>query len=415
LDVTEKVDLVEKPPTEEIVTKEELIELFKTNSSPKHYIGIEISGFLHLGSLISTGFKINDFLKAGVNCTVFLADWHTVINDKLAGDWDVIKKVSKYYSDAFKLVCPGVNVVLGSELYEEKSEYWSQLIRFTKHMSLERTMRSLTIMGRSEKEARIDLAKLFYPPMQAVDIHSLELDIMHAGMDQRKIHMLVREIFPKMKWKVPVAVHHSLLPGLLKPTSTTPEKRLPVEIRKGETYEIGSGKTLELEKGIKIEPGASIKFGPNSRIKISPGSGISFGPGASISFSKGSGITFGSKMSKSDPNSTIFIHDSPQIITSKINKAWCDEGHVQNNPLLEISKQIIFHEYDAMQVERPQKFGGNIEYTDYSRLESDFANKKLHPSDLKQTVAMLLNDIISKISGKLALDNDVTELIKKNS
>ena len=49
--------------------------------------------------------------------------------------------------------------------------------------------------------------------MQAVDIHSLEVDIAHAGMDQRKIHMLVREIFPKMKWKVPVAVHHKLLPA----------------------------------------------------------------------------------------------------------------------------------------------------------------------------------------------------------
>ena len=32
--------------------------------------------------------------------------------------------------------------------------------------------------------------------MQAVDIHSLDVDIAHAGMDQRKIHMLVREIFP---------------------------------------------------------------------------------------------------------------------------------------------------------------------------------------------------------------------------
>ncbi|HIH99511.1 MAG TPA: tyrosine--tRNA ligase, partial [Nitrosopumilus sp.] len=26
----------------------------------------------------------------------------------------------------------------------------------------------------------------------------------------------VREIFPKMKWKVPVSVHHKLLPGLKK-------------------------------------------------------------------------------------------------------------------------------------------------------------------------------------------------------
>ena len=72
LDITEKVELIEKSPTEEVVTHDELVELFKTNSSPKHYIGLEISGFLHLGSLISTGFKINDFVKAGVKCIIYI-------------------------------------------------------------------------------------------------------------------------------------------------------------------------------------------------------------------------------------------------------------------------------------------------------------------------------------------------------
>ena len=70
MDAAEKVNLVSRPPTEEVVTQEELLELFKTNSKPKHYIGIEISGFLHLGSLITTGFKINDFVKAGVELSL---------------------------------------------------------------------------------------------------------------------------------------------------------------------------------------------------------------------------------------------------------------------------------------------------------------------------------------------------------
>lgn len=221
MDITQKVELVARPPTEEIVTKEELINLFQTNSKPKHYIGLEISGFLHLGSLISTGFKINDFIKAGVQCNVFLADWHTMINEKLGGSWETIAKVSKYYEKAFKLVCPGVEIIKGTELYSSHKEYWEDFIQFTKHMSLARTMRTLTIMGRSESEEKIDLSKLLYPPMQAVDIHTIDVDIAHAGMDQRKIHMLVREIFPKMKWKVPVAVHHSLLPGLSEPVSET--------------------------------------------------------------------------------------------------------------------------------------------------------------------------------------------------
>jgi len=103
LDVTEKFNLIVKSPTEEIVTKDELLELLKTNQHPKHYLGIEISGFLHLGSLVSTGFKINDFIKAGINCTVFLADWHTMINDKLGGDMEKISKISEYYEEAFDL------------------------------------------------------------------------------------------------------------------------------------------------------------------------------------------------------------------------------------------------------------------------------------------------------------------------
>ena len=347
MDITEKVDLVECPPTEEVVTHDELIDLFKTNSSPKHYIGLEISGFLHLGSLISTGFKINDFVKAGVKCTIFLADWHTLINDKLGGDWEVISKVSKYYQNAFKIVCPEVNIVLGSELYQEKTEYWSELVKFTKHTSLARTMRTLTIMGRSENEEKIDLAKLLYPPMQAVDIHSLDVDIAHAGMDQRKIHMLVRETFPKMKWKVPVAVHHRLLPGLSKPTENNDSQIL-------------------------------------------------------------------GKMSKSDPNSGIFIHNSDDEIQKKIKKAWCEEANIQNNPLLEIARHVIFHEFDVMKIERPEKFGGNVEYSDYSQLESAFSEKKLHPTDLKQTVGNYLVKIISPIREKLNLNEELFESIKKS-
>lgn len=347
MDIIEKVELIERSPTEEVVTHEELIELFKTNSSPKHYIGLEISGFLHLGSLISTGFKINDFVKAGVNCTIFLADWHTMINDKLGGDWNTITKVSKYYSDAFNLVCPKANIVLGSDLYDSRKEYWKEFMRFTKHMSLKRTMRTLTIMGRTEDESKIDLAKLLYPPMQAVDIHSLDLDIVHSGMDQRKIHMLVREIFPKMNWKVPVAVHHRLLPGLSKPTDLSDSQQL-------------------------------------------------------------------GKMSKSDPSSGIFIHNSDEEIRSKIKKAWCEEANIKNNPLLEISKNVIFHEFDDMKVERPEKFGGNVNYEDYNQLELDFAERKLHPTDLKQTVGNYLVKVVAPIREKLKLSDELFATIKES-
>src|SRR5713226_9282202 len=348
MDVTEKIKLVAKDPTVEVVTQEELVNLFNTNPNPKHYVGLEISGFLHLGSLILTGFKVNDFIKAGAKCTVFLADWHTYINNKLGGDWEKIRMVSKYYSDAFKLFCPGAEILGGSQLYESKKGYWMDLVKFAKNMSLDRTIRSLTIMGRSAEKEKIDLDQLFYPPMQAVDIHTMDLDIVHAGMDQRKIHMLVREIFPKMKWKVPVAVHHHILAGLGEP-----------------------------------EP-ADSEF-------------------------------VSSKMSKSKSASGIFIHDSDEEINSKFKKAWCPETIVDRNPVLEIARYIVFHESSEVTVERSAKFGGNVTYTSYQDLEKDFAQKKLHPSDLKTTIARYVIDIIKPIRDKLVLTEDLQEAIKKTT
>lgn len=348
MDVTEKVSLVTRDPTEEVVTQEELVNLFNTNSHPKHYLGLEISGFLHLGSLIVTGFKINDFIKAGVKCTVFLADWHTYINNKLGGDWDKIRMVSKYYADAFKLFCPRAEIIEGSSLYESRKEYWMDLIRFSKNMSLDRTMRSLTIMGRSAEKDKIELGQLFYPPMQAVDIHSMDLDIVHAGMDQRKIHMLVREIFPKMKWKVPVAVHHHILAGLGEP---------------------------------------EVSIDSDSQV-------------------------ISSKMSKSKSASGIFIHDSDEEIKSKFKKAWCPEGVVEKNPMLEIFRYVVFHQLNEITIERPEKFGGNVSYTNYQQLEKDFAEKKLHPSDLKTSAGKYVSDIIRPIREKLVLSRELCESIK---
>lgn len=336
MDVQERLDLVLRDPTEEVITRAELEELLKTKSRPRHYIGLEISGALHLGSLILTGFKINDFVKAGIDCTVFLADWHTYINDKLGGDWQKIREISQYYADAFRFFCPGVNIVTGSELYNKTPDYWENFVRFSKHMTLARTVRSLTIMGRKETEG-MDLGQLLYPPMQSVDIKALDLDIVHSGMDQRKIHMLVREVFPKMGWKPPVCVHHHLLPGLAEPVK------------------------LGLDENAEED----------SRIS--------------------------SKMSKTKPSSGILIHDDEKTIRDKISKAFCPVGVKEGNPVLELVRHVVFHEFSEFVIERPEKYGGNVTYAGYAEVERDFVAKKIHPMDLKNATATCVNKIIEPV------------------
>jgi len=108
------------------------------------------------------------------------------------------------------------------------------------------------------------------------------------------------------------------------------------------------------------------------------------------------GLT-GGKMSSSIPNSRIMIDEEPEAIKKKINKAFCPEKQIEDNPILQICKYILFHRTDNLEIKRPDKFGGDITYANYEDLEKDFATGKLHPMDLKNAVAESLIKILEPI------------------
>ena len=103
-------------------------------------------------------------------------------------------------------------------------------------------------------------------------------------------------------------------------------------------------------------------------------------------------------MSKSKPDSMISIHDNPDNVNSKIKKAYCPEKQVEGNPILEMCKFVIFPELkgEAFLIERPEKFGGNLEFNFYKDLETAFING-LHPLDLKNATAINVNKILKPI------------------
>jgi tyrosyl-tRNA synthetase len=346
LDLEKKIEIICRPPTEEILVEEELRQLLQTNEHPAHYQGFEISGLLHLGNLVVSGFKINDFLKAGIRCQVYLADWHSFINNKFGGDWNKILSASKYYAEAFKFFCPGAKIVVGSELYHNNDEYWQNLLKFSKHMTLSRSLRCMTIMGRSESE-KLDLSQYFYAPMQALDVKEIGADIPHGGMDQRKAHVLARETFPKMGWTKPVAVHHHVLMGIAEP--------------------------VKLKTKNKLEQ------------------------------------VIASKMSKSKPWTAIFIHDTDKQIKEKLQKAWCPEKLVEMNPVLDIAEHVVFHENKIFKIERPARFGGTVEFENYNELGKAYAQGNLHPQDLKNAVAGEISKTINPIRRYFETDKQAKE------
>ena len=106
------------------------------------------------------------------------------------------------------------------------------------------------------------------------------------------------------------------------------------------------------------------------------------------------------KMSSSVETSMISIKDSEEDIKKKISKAHCEEGAVEENPILSILKLVVFPRYNSILIERPEKFGGNLEFEDYSSLEKDFKKKYIHPLDLKNTCSKYLSEICAEIRKK---------------
>jgi tyrosyl-tRNA synthetase len=104
------------------------------------------------------------------------------------------------------------------------------------------------------------------------------------------------------------------------------------------------------------------------------------------------------KMSKSKPDSMISIHDDPESVKKKISKAFCPEKQVEGNPILEMCRYVIFPELKSgsFLIERPEKFGGNLEFASYKELEQAFVSS-LHPLDLKNATASYINKILEPV------------------
>src|SRR3990167_4612403 len=232
MNLQDKINLISRF-AEEIITPENLEFLLKSEKPLKHYIGFEISGKIHLGTGSVCMRKVKDFADAGVKVNIFLADYHTWINDKLGGDLENIKRVAVgYFKEGLSIAyqCLGgepkdLNFILGSDFYHNNDKFWLTLIEVGKNTTLSRMQRSITILGRKEG-GEVDFAKLLYPAMQVADIFVGGFHFSQAGLDQRKANVIARDVANQIKFSPlkindktvkPVAIHHHLLLGLEKP------------------------------------------------------------------------------------------------------------------------------------------------------------------------------------------------------
>jgi tyrosyl-tRNA synthetase len=351
LDVESRLQLI-KSVGEEIITERELRTLLETNAHPTAYDGFEPSGLAHLPFGVLRPILVEDMLKAGVKMRLWIADWFAWVNNKMGGDLDKIQQAGRYFVEVWRAA--GVDMskveILWTSEAAKNEEYWKKVITVAQNSTLARAQRALTIAGRTTKDA-VSTAQLFYPMMQVADIFWLDVDICQLGVDQRRANILAREIADKMKWKKPVAVHHHMLVGL---------------------------------QGKKEPEG----FDENGAVDAE----------------------IASKMSKSKPETSIFVHDSAEVIRKKIDSAYCPPKVLEGNALIEYSKRIIFRRLKSMNIERPEKYGGNVEFHGSAELESAYTAGRLHPADLKRGVSDSLDNIIAPIREHFERDPSARKL-----
>lgn len=111
----------------------------------------------------------------------------------------------------------------------------------------------------------------------------------------------------------------------------------------------------------------------------------------------------GKKMSSSDPKTKIDLTDDEKAVKEKINKADCIAGDPDNGVMAFLKYVIMVLKGDAGQkfiIERPDKYGGNVSYGSYEDIEKDFVAKKLHPLDLKNSVAKEISALLDNVDTK---------------
>lgn len=350
MNIDERIKLI-KEVGEEVTTENELKELFKKKKEIIAYDGFEPSGKIHIAQGLLRAINVNKITKAGVKMIFLVADWFALMNNKLGGDLKKIQTTGKYFIEVWKaceMNLENVEFVWASDLVKTPG-YWETVIGLAKEATIARVMRCGQIMGREESTSN-PAVQILYPIMQATDIHFLNADITQLGMDQRKVNMLARELFPKFGYNVPIVVSHHMLAGLLEPPK-------------------------------------------------SEATGIE--------------AAIAKKMSKSNPASAIFMTDTTEEINQKFKKAYCPEGIVEDNPVLEYCKYIVFEKVDKFEITRDEKFGGDVTFNSYEELEKAFTEKKLHPMDLKKATAKYIDSFIKPVREHFRTNSEAKKLLEE--
>ncbi len=348
MDIESRLELI-KQVGEEIITEEELRHLLQTKEHPIAYDGFEPSSTdIHIAQGILRAININKMAKAGIKFKMLVADWHAWANNKLNGDLEKIQLVGTYLIEVWKHC--GMDLKNVEFLWANDFVKEPQYWKKVMQVARSSTINRIIRTGQimGRKEAEMQQASQILYPCMQC------ADIFHLKADICQLGMDQRKVN---------VLARELGPNLSfwKPVVVSHHMLMGLS---------EPPKTKDIDRVIDL------------------------------------------KMSKSKPDTAIFMNDSEEDIKRKVNKAYCPAKVVEENPMLEYSKYLIFEKFNAMEIKRAEKFGGDLVIENYRELEKLYADGKIHPMDLKNSVFYYINEMVKPVREAFHKDQKLKHLLE---
>ena len=289
------------------------------------YVGFEPSGKAHIGWKVLS-LQLKRMLEANVNVLIFLADWHAWVNDKFDGSMEDIQTTAKYMEETFR-------VLLG---HPPEGEGPGEL----------RFVWASNIMDSGDYWARV----LRCSKNMSLARVRRTFSIMGRSEDSSDGD-LSRFFYPALQAADIFEMNIDVAIG-------------GMDQRKAHMYMRDVADRWGWYKATCLHTPI-------------------------ISGLKSSGArmeSFDHKMSKSDPNGAILLHDSEKKLAKKMRKAYLDPEN-PDSPVYELLEEIILPEFGEVIVTPKPEFGEPSVWNDLESFRNAISDGTLHPFDAKMGVA----------------------------
>ncbi len=300
------------------------------------YVGFEPSGKAHIGWKVLS-LQLKRMLEAEVNVLIFLADWHAWVNDKFGGNMEDIQKTAIYMEETFRALLE----------YPEEGDGPGQL----------RFYWASQLMDSGDYWARVlRCSKGATLPMVRKTFTIMGRDEASSDHDLSKFYYPAMQAADIFELDIDIAIGG-------------------MDQRKAHMFMRDMASKWNWKKATCLHTPI-------------------------LSSLKASGVrmdSFDHKMSKSDPNGALLLHDTLEMVQKKMKKAYLDPEDEQS-PVYELAEHVVLPEFGHIQVTPNPKFGEPSIWNDLASFKAAVMDGSLHPFDAKMGVAAGLAAGLSSIA-----------------